>query len=210
MRASTEPRARDLLQHLAATDTRTRLLHGAARVFARKGIERATVADILASAGLSRRTFYQSFGSKEDVLAALFELVTERILQTVIAAGTSGDPLERFEQGMDAYLEMWRSGGRLGLVLLTESMRAESRLAPMRQRVMDALAARIAEAAEARWGRPVHPWVFRGLHLALEGLLAHASDGPDQDAALSHVRGVMGAMARQVLAGAGEALPVRP
>ena len=47
--------------------TRRRLLEAAGSVFAAKGYERASVADIAAAAGFTKGAFYASFPSKEAV-----------------------------------------------------------------------------------------------------------------------------------------------
>jgi AcrR family transcriptional regulator len=49
------------------------LLAAALRVMRRKGQARATVADVLADAGLGTRAFYRHFGSKDELFLAVFE-----------------------------------------------------------------------------------------------------------------------------------------
>src|SRR5271157_754429 len=51
---------------------RQRLMDAAVEVLRRNGGNEATVADILAEAGLSTRAFYRHFHSKEDVVRALY------------------------------------------------------------------------------------------------------------------------------------------
>jgi AcrR family transcriptional regulator len=55
----------------AAGDSRAELLEAAARVFAERGFRDATVAQIVAAAGLSKGTFYWNFSSKEDLFQTL-------------------------------------------------------------------------------------------------------------------------------------------
>jgi AcrR family transcriptional regulator len=50
---------------------RDALLDAAARVFREKGLAAATVADVARTAGMAKGSVYQSFSSKEELLAAL-------------------------------------------------------------------------------------------------------------------------------------------
>ena len=194
-----------LIASLGETATRARLLQGTARVIARKGVDATTVQDILTAARLSRRTFYQSFGSKDEALYALFEIVTDTMLQAIRAACNALDPVERMLQGADAYLTLWRASGKLSLVLQTEAMRAGSSLAPLRQRTLDALCADGASAQQLATGQSVDPLVFRSMYLAIEGLLAHAAEDPGVTHA--RIRGVLEPLVRRLLAAEGAPLP---
>lgn len=54
-------------------DVRRALLDAAARVFARQGIEGASLDDVAADAGFTKGAVYSNFGSKEGLVAALVE-----------------------------------------------------------------------------------------------------------------------------------------
>src|SRR5690348_14459895 len=57
---------------------RRRLILAAGETFVALGYATSTVADILKAAGMSRRSFYEFFTSKEDILLALLdEMVNE-------------------------------------------------------------------------------------------------------------------------------------
>ena len=97
--------------------------------------------------------------------------------------------MQRLEQTVDAYLLLFRGGGRLSLILQTEAMRPASSLAPLRERTLDRLSARSASAFSQRRGEAIEPLIFRGLFLALEGLLAYAyRDGEPSATQLAGVR----------------------
>ncbi len=53
--------------------TRSRLLAAAARVYARRGFNGATLDEVASEAGLSKGAVYAHFGSKENLLVALME-----------------------------------------------------------------------------------------------------------------------------------------
>ena len=66
-------------------DARARLLDGLAAVLATKAYAEVTVADVVALARVSKRTFYEQFPSKEACLMALGERLGDEIL-TLVAA----------------------------------------------------------------------------------------------------------------------------
>jgi AcrR family transcriptional regulator len=61
---------------------------------AEKGYRAATVADVVARAGVSRRTFYDHFANKEDCLLVTFDLVADEAMRRVEQAyeGAQGWP----------------------------------------------------------------------------------------------------------------------
>lgn len=59
---------------LSAKASRRRdMVEAAARAFARKGYHAASVADIIAEAGVARGTFYLYFGSKQEAFSAILD-----------------------------------------------------------------------------------------------------------------------------------------
>src|SRR5262245_18255916 len=80
------------------------IVSAAGKVFARRGFDATRVEDILQAAPVARRTFYKYFSSKEDVLAAIYELATGELLKTIRAV-SSDDPLQAMRRGLDAYLD---------------------------------------------------------------------------------------------------------
>jgi AcrR family transcriptional regulator len=62
----------------SATDRRSQLLAAARSVFAKKGYESATVAEIVAGAGVAQGTFYLYFPGKDALAGAFAEQFAER------------------------------------------------------------------------------------------------------------------------------------
>ena len=69
-------------------DRRSQLLSAARVVFARKGYEDATVAEIVGRAGLAQGTFYLYFPGKEALAGAFAELLSVRLAE--VAAEKTG------------------------------------------------------------------------------------------------------------------------
>jgi len=70
---------------------RQELVEAAARVFAERGVEQTAVSDIVSSAGVAQGTFYLYFQSKTDVVNAVVEATSERIVSGVLAASEESD-----------------------------------------------------------------------------------------------------------------------
>src|SRR5690606_15416818 len=60
-------------------NTRAKLVRASLDVFVEKGIDGATVDDLVKAAGFTRGAFYSSFSSKEEVFSALFDEVTDEL-----------------------------------------------------------------------------------------------------------------------------------
>jgi len=58
---------------------------------AREGYAGATVAQVIAFAGVSRKAFYEHFTDKEDCFLATYDVVSDRMIAQLVAAG-SGRP----------------------------------------------------------------------------------------------------------------------
>lgn len=70
---------------------REEILNAAARLFARRGISGATMADIAREADLSAGAIYRYFNSKEDLLRAVFDDATARNQETFAEATRSAE-----------------------------------------------------------------------------------------------------------------------
>lgn len=76
------------------TDTRDRLLDAAADLFYREGVN-VGVEALTKAAGVSKRSMYQLFGSKDEVLAASLERIGPGYNAGLLPAGDTGTPRER-------------------------------------------------------------------------------------------------------------------
>ncbi|HTO54199.1 MAG TPA: TetR/AcrR family transcriptional regulator [Myxococcota bacterium] len=112
---------------------RQRLVDAAIRAFDRTDGEKLTVSDIVAEAGMSSRTFYDHFESKDDLIAEIFLSQARRFVAALmsIAQRTRG-PVERCDQALEAFFELFpaasaidfeRLGGDAGERVRTERRR---------------------------------------------------------------------------------------
>lgn len=81
------PGRHGLSREFVAQNQRDRLAAGIIAAVAEKGYRDTTVTDIAAAAGVSRRTFYAYFSSKEECYLATYEVIGRHLAASSLAAG---------------------------------------------------------------------------------------------------------------------------
>lgn len=185
---------------MGSTETRERIVLGAMAVFTDRGIGDATVQDVLDRADVSRRTFYQYFQGKEDVLRAVYDLRVDRLV-AALGAGVQrpGDPMDKVLAALEAWISLQIEGGRLFVELQSEAARPSSLLHPRRERTIEGIVAMIDGAVRAAGGRAVDPLVYRGLVLGVEGLALHQVERQALEAERERFRDAVAALVLVVL-----------
>lgn len=166
------PRSLPRGRHAAARDVvlasqRGRLLEAMAQCVAEHGYAATTVAQVIARAGVSRKTFYEHFADKRACFLAAWEVGNEILLDQVLAAGAAtADWRARLRAGAEAFLEVLAAEPDFARSFMIEVLSvgedALARRAEIIERFADALAATHAQAlAEGARLGPVPPWAFR-------------------------------------------------
>jgi len=185
----------------ASFSARSEILLGAAEAFGAKGYADASVQDVLKAAKISRRTFYRFFRSKENLLEELADAGSMLFLQNVRTAASLGKtPEEKLSNCVEVYLRAPQNSGPIFHVLLAETSRPGSPLAPKRQAVITALIAMLREGVRDHQHRDVDPLVFRGLVAAMESISRYVfteTEGSEQD--IQRAKAVMIQMVGAVL-----------
>lgn len=75
---------------VAAEETRAALLGAAAKVFARRGYDASSIAEIASEAGLTSGAIYAHFSSKAELFVATLRVYVERDLDRVLGRGAAG------------------------------------------------------------------------------------------------------------------------
>jgi AcrR family transcriptional regulator len=90
---------------LPAAERRALIEQAAARLFAERGYEQTTVADISAAAGVSKPMLYRYFESKKDLHMRLLERRRDELAAAPLGKflETEGLPLQRLEAMIDAW-----------------------------------------------------------------------------------------------------------
>ncbi|MGQ2979219.1 MAG: TetR/AcrR family transcriptional regulator [Polaromonas sp.] len=106
---------------LPANPYRTRLLEGMAHSVAAKAYGDTTVADIVREAGVSKRSFYECFASKDECLIALYVAASHGALKVLKESIDPGrDWKTQVEHALGAYLACLASNPALLRTLFVE------------------------------------------------------------------------------------------
>jgi AcrR family transcriptional regulator len=141
---------------------RGRMIEAMAETVAAKGYAATTVADVVARAGVSRKTFYEHFEDKEDCFLASYDTGADALLGAVAERVAAGEPAgddwrARLRAGVRAYLEALAAEPAFARTFLVEvrvaGPRAQARRADVHARFVDFLRAQSALA------RRDHPWL---------------------------------------------------
>src|SRR5438034_6267607 len=109
--------------------TRSCLMHSAAKVFARRGLQKASIDEVAEDAGFTKGAFYANFRSKEDLfLAMLDERFAKRLdeIERVMESGASVEDQAR-QAGRDfsEFLATDPEWSRLFFEFAVQAMRDE-------------------------------------------------------------------------------------
>jgi AcrR family transcriptional regulator len=100
------PGRHGLSREFVAKNQRDRLTAGMIAAVAEHGFHEATITQIAAAAGVSRRTFYGYFSSKEECFFDTFDQVAAHLEEAMAAAGAGeAEWSERVRAQLDALLE---------------------------------------------------------------------------------------------------------
>lgn len=83
-------------------DARGRLRVAALELYAERGYEQTTVADIAERAGVTERTFFRQFTDKREVLFEGSEALQDAVLASIAAAPDNLSPLEIMANAMES------------------------------------------------------------------------------------------------------------
>jgi AcrR family transcriptional regulator len=120
-------------------------LHGAAlELYATKGFEETTVAEIAQAAGLTERTFFRHFADKREVLFGGSELFQQGFLDGIAAAPREATPLETVIAAVTAAAAFFSDDRRASSRQRTHIIAANPQLQERELHKMSSLAAAIA------------------------------------------------------------------
>jgi AcrR family transcriptional regulator len=140
-----------------ARSQRLRLLTAMTDAVAEKGFANTVVADVVSRSGVSRATFYQLFGSKEDCFQAAYEMNAELVALIMEAgledlrADAASTPLEKLERVLALYIDTLAATPGLARVFLVEVYAAGPEAIAQRRASLDRF---VDIVAATHGGRP--------------------------------------------------------
>lgn len=119
------PGRHGLSREFVVQNQRDRLAAGIIAAIAEKGYRDTTVADIAAAAGVSRRTFYSYFSSKEECYLATYEVIGRHLAEASLGGGEGEeDWARRVRAEIAAAMEFFSANPDLVSFYLTAPPRA--------------------------------------------------------------------------------------
>lgn len=172
---------------------RDRLLDAMAQLIREQGFATVTVADVVARARTSRRTFYQHFEDREACFLALFDVLNEYVLGVITEAATGEQPWhERVDRTISAYLGTLAAEPALTQTFIRELPTAGDagwqRAQRMKAQTADQLSRLINEAAEH--DPTIHPLSPDAAAFIVGGFLEIAMRAFDADHSPLELRGL--------------------
>ena len=152
---------------------RARMIDAMAAAVAHKGYPATTVGDVVAGAGVSRKTFYEHFRDKEECFLAAFDAGVERLLAAIVAARPEREGWPAMLRArVRAYLEGLASRPDFARTFLIEVFAAGPRALERRAEVHARFAQLIADLyADTRREFPWLPGVPEPIWTAAVGAL---------------------------------------
>src|SRR2546423_11376740 len=144
---------------------RAELSEVALQLLTDRDFESVTVDEIAAAAGVSRRTFFRYFASKEDVVFALLDQGAMRLCEDIVTRPPEEGPVTAVHQALRQHLAAYQSSTALvRLVRETPSLRAREHVnrEQLRLGIVEALGRRLGVDAE----QDTRPHVLASIALA--------------------------------------------
>lgn len=124
------PGRHGLPREFVVENQRARISAGIIAAVAESGYDQVTISQIAAAAGVSRRTFYQYFRSKQDAYRAALAAIVEHLLAEAEQAGAGQEQwVERLGAELDAVLSVFAANPDLARCCLVVPVYAGEEIA---------------------------------------------------------------------------------
>lgn len=152
---------------------RGRMLDAITLVVAEKGYVATTVADVIARAGVSRKTFYEQFTDKEDCYLAAFRLGADYLISQLVGINEPGlDLAQRSSRLLARYLRTLSLSEPAARAFLVEVRAAGAAANERLSRIHDQFADLFSGGADTETDAGLAPMLRTGLIAALNDLVS--------------------------------------
>lgn len=135
------PGRHGLPRDFVAESQRERLLNGIVEAVAEHGYNATTIASIAAAAQVSRRTFYEHFGGKQECFLAAYEMIDAHAGAAMLAAAGPDEPWpERVRTRLAALLDLLSRDPAVARFYLAEPLAAGGEIAARYRDAMQLIA----------------------------------------------------------------------
>ena len=186
-------------------ETKERILHASLELFAQRGVDGVSIADITAKVGIAKSSLYAHFDGKEAILEDILNLYRTSIAERTVDPGAYDRLLqemspEDFWNGIiDRYLDTWSAGSLylINRLIVLEQYKTEQALELILEetgRILGLSKMIFARMVELQLVQPQPPEdLSRGLAYAIRGMLMEydvlAAHGRDTTAIVEAMRG---------------------
>jgi AcrR family transcriptional regulator len=144
-------------RRLTKDERRARIMTAAARVFAERGYEAASLDEIAEAAGISKPVIYDHFESKRELHISLLESHSQEALAFLAERVVGGSTVEeQLARGFDAFLEYVETHPYAWRLVFHDPMAADAAIVEaherIRRRTSDAIAALTTAEPESQAG----------------------------------------------------------
>jgi AcrR family transcriptional regulator len=168
-----EPSKQEGLRERKKRETLQRITDSALRLFVSDGYEATTLDAIAEAAGISRRTFFYYFDSKDDILAAWQKGLPEAMRATVLAEPRDQAPLDLVR---NAHLKLLAHHDADQALVVSRILRSNEQLRAGNQAKYLQLEDAVFEALREIWPQAARRTALRVLAMASVGALRLAID----------------------------------
>ena len=211
MAVKTQPRATS--RATKGADTRATLIAVARQLFGARGFADTSLDDVVAEAGVTKGALYHHFRGKEDLFAAVYEVVQRDVSDRVVTEFLRPDPWEALQVGCELWIEAHLDPAVQRIVM------RDARSALGWETVRDVEARYSAVSLRGVLRRAVRvgiiePLPLRPLALVLSGALTEAcfyvADAEDRDAARAEISALVTRLLVGLLRQPGPAAVIPP
>ena len=152
------PGRHGLPREFVLDNQRQRILTAVSEAVSEIGYAAMTVEDIIKAAGVSRRTFYEHFKSKEESFLASYEDISRQLMEAITAAFNRSDSfVTRVEDCMGAFLNLLAAEPAYANMCIVEVLVAGPAALERRDAVMREFAELIEKGAAEELPKPARP-----------------------------------------------------